>query len=247
MNLEDVVAEIKELEKILDTDIRLVQPAQVRAAQAARLRAEKRIETLRSEYERALVDNIVLIAAVGAEDKVDEFCYLASEEQVPITVNSTLYRGVAERCLNMVGRNGGKVSVDVFARMVEEVVEVARELEVVEMPELHYKSVKPSTVHSVDDMEEAVRNCVVAAMQNDLLKVYLKRRILSDLCLVGFAGTVAPVVVTGLTAEEVSNLHNFGSGKHFIVDLRKEFPTKNTVNKILKTIKFKKKKSEEIE
>lgn len=246
MNLEEILKNIDEAERLAAIDPNEPQYSRTRAGIEQKIKgAKERVVKLKAEYATTVQQNGVAIFLQGPQDKVDQFTKLVNDQAEAVVVDAEeLYTQrflpVLEGSLGM-SRTWSPTQTAIMHRLL---AEVGKELNVylTRAMRLPASAVLPTKQDTLNFIRTTMRD----EMGDDFNANYLKKSVAREGLKIRYMGAVAPVIVVNASAEETVGLGQlFGRGKAIVTinedDVVNQEFIKTTFKNVQKQIKINKK------
>lgn len=204
MDLKQLVKQLADTRKLANTDLEAVH-RNVRPSMTMMVNdAKDRLEKLKHEYSQYLRSNTLGLFLFGDPSRVNKFFEIAAEEAgMNLIQGDTLYQRIADRVEPSLGmsREFGPTQMQM---MIQELDDIAKEMGIRRMdkPRLAELSATPDRISLVAYIRKLTR----AVLDDELLRLFLDRRINEMAIDQQFAGKSFPLCVVGLDPVEVPGL-----------------------------------------
>lgn len=209
-----LVKELRETKRHADIDLEAL-PYQTRASLTSLKRdAQERYEKLKTEYFGRVRSNTLGVFLFGEPARVTEFARIASEEAGMVVLNgAAMYEELVAKVEPSLGpaREFGPTQLQGLLRALSD-LQKGLDIRSMVTPRLSEIAVVPDTQATVAYVRKLVRDVV----GDDLLRVYLDRKVNEAAVEMQFAGNTFPVAVTGLEPSEVASLAALFSSSHSV-------------------------------
>lgn len=180
-------------------------PQRVRPGAAiAKTDAEAKLKTLRGEYRDQVAPRVATIFLIGPEESQKKFAELSEAEGGTLTVDAAaIYTKMATDLEPTIGaqRQFGGTQVNHLIRSMEEIATVAG-AEYLPTPRL----LEVSIVKTPEDTVTMVKHLIRTQIGDDLNRLWLESRIVSEALRLKYGEKVVPVVVLGASRQEILEL-----------------------------------------
>lgn len=203
-DLKSLVQELSETKKRAATDLEVV-PYQTRSSLTNMVReAQDLLVQLREEYVRRVRANSICLFLFGEAERIKAFVTVAAEEAGVISVDAApLYQRLAARVEGSLGANR-EFGPTQLQGLMEALRDTFADLGIrdMKMPGLRDLSVVLDHTAVVSQVRRLVRS----AVDDELLRIYVDRKVNDAAVDQLFAGSTLPVAILGLETSEVASL-----------------------------------------
>jgi hypothetical protein len=203
-DLKTIVQDLAANMKRAATDLEAI-PYQTRPSITNMVReAQEKVEKLKTEYFRRVRSNTLGIFLFGDSERVEAFTKIAVEEAGVTTLNGAeLYERLADKIEPSLNGQREFAATQVQG-LAEGLRDLAKTLDIkfLATPRLSDIELVPTR----EDLVRYIRKLVQSAVSDDLLRIYIDKKINGAAVDSLFSGNAFPVAITGLDPEEVSAL-----------------------------------------
>lgn len=236
--LTELSAELAVTEAVANKDITTVDPRARSGWEGKKNQAKAELDDLNKQFRDVVVKSSAGIFVSGPETAAKELAQIAENEGNAVTVRADeIYRRVADPVNKMMGSNR-VFNVSQASRIIQEVADIARDLQLAEIT--NPMSASPTSGIVLKDHEAVVvfvREAIRKTNGDVLNQAYLERQV-ADKVSHGYGQNIVPVSVLGATKEEIQGdlFRNIFRGNNFVINTG-ENADPNKVVKVFNKIK----------
>lgn len=244
MEIKEILEKMNEQKEIMNEGPE-EDPRTRTAREMRRREALDEYEKYRSQYHKALKDAVAFIPVVGGKARIEEFRPIAEDEGTSIIIDGDkMFREYADYFSNFIG-DGGLFGVGEALTLRNLIYRTSRELNVPVV--IHEVDEGTHSVADYEDLVSVIRSIYFRMTDSNLLKAYIANQIVEEAELISYDLPILPVIVFGLTKEEV--LRRFDSEflgkKMFVINLSKTPPSEEVLINTYRGIKNNRMKARE--
>ncbi len=206
MDLNERLSLYNQTKKMAEADLSGWDRRTIMGVQTAKQQAGKDLEGIRKSYNEGVAKVIAKVFLTGSPEKTAKFAAYAETEGAIIVDGAGLYRDLATPIEAMIDPRRRTFDTGHVVRLYQELSDFAQKNGIKEMPEPKvdnndYNGGAPDFNTVVDIVRKSIRR----TSEDDLNVLYLQNKIL-DKALDKETTKVTPVVIYGLSQDEIKNL-----------------------------------------
>jgi hypothetical protein len=235
--LSKLLSDYKRVEAIASVQLDGWDPRTRPAQETAKREAKDEMERLRKVYTETLTKGLFRVFAVG--DGGAEFAAAAAAEGGLVMDVSGFYKEIADTVFATMDHRNPIFTVGVSIRIIEEVNKKIREIGVSRMSTPKWESGDfDIPVPNAYFLKLLVTKGIRAAVEDDIAKVYLEKKIVDTAFKTGIDAKIIPLILFNLGAAEAANLSKtmFSNAPSLTLTDLKEKPYKETITEIREQI-----------